>query len=415
LTSSYDPERPGPGSHSRAKRARSAILRPIAGAGTVLAIVVVIAAAAGMFRGDFTETVPVTVISERAGLVMNPEAKVKMLGVQVGKVSAIDELPDGKATIHLAIDPSLLHVIPSNVVVDIGSTTIFGAKSIQLVPPADPSSQSIHSGQVLDSKNVTVEINTVFQQLTSVLSRIEPEKLNETLGALASAFNGRGEKLGQTLSDFNGFLATLEPSLPNLSHDIAVSPTVLNAYADAAPDLIKAADSGTRISQTIVDEQKNLDAFLVSTIGLADIGNDVIGTNRQALTDVLHLMVPTTDLTNEYNKGLTCSLQGMVPMLNQPPLPDPGVVIDVSFTLGVERYRYPSNLPKVAAKGGPICLDLPNVPANKREPFVVTDVGANPAQYGNQGILLNSDALKQWLFGPIDGPPRNTAQIGQPG
>ena len=58
---------------------------------------------------------------------------------------------------------------------------------------------------------------------------------------------------------------------------------------------------------------------------------------------------------------------------------------------------------------------LPKVPLEAHPPFLVTDVGANPSQYGNQGILLNSDALKQWLFGPIDGPPRNTAQIGQPG
>jgi phospholipid/cholesterol/gamma-HCH transport system substrate-binding protein len=29
--------------------------------------------------------------------------------------------------------------------------------------------------------------------------------------------------------------------------------------------------------------------------------------------------------------------------------------------------------------------------------------------------LWNSDLIKEWLFGPLDGPPRNTAQIGQPG
>lgn len=52
---------------------------------------------------------------------------------------------------------------------------------------------------------------------------------------------------------------------------------------------------------------------------------------------------------------------------------------------------------------------------NTRPPFVVTDTGANSTQYGNQGILLNSDGLKQLLFGPIDGPPRNSAQIGHPG
>jgi ABC-type transporter Mla subunit MlaD len=69
---------------------------------------------------------------------------------------------------------------------------VFGAKFVQLVPPDHPSAEPLAAGAVLDSKNVTVEINTVFEQLTQVLSRIQPEKLNETLGAIATAFNGRG-------------------------------------------------------------------------------------------------------------------------------------------------------------------------------------------------------------------------------
>jgi len=46
---------------------------------------------------------------------------------------------------------------------------------------------------------------------------------------------------------------------------------------------------------------------------------------------------------------------------------------------------------------------------------VITDTGANPMLYGNQQLLLNSDALKQLLYGPIDGPPRNSFQVGMPG
>ena len=34
----------------------------------------------------------------------------------------------------------------------------------------------------------------------NVLDKIDPPKLNETLGAIAKAFNGRGEKIGQTLN-----------------------------------------------------------------------------------------------------------------------------------------------------------------------------------------------------------------------
>ena len=277
----------------------------------------IFALAVGLFQGSFTETVPVTVISQRAGLVMNSDAKVKMRGVQVGKVASIESLPNGQAAIHLAMDPSQLRFIPGNVLVDIASSTVFGAKSIQLVEPDQPSAQRLRSGQTLQGQHVMVEINTVFQQLVSVLAQIDPPKLNESLGALAQAFSGRGAKLGQALSDFDSFLAKLEPSLPAFRHDLAVLPVVSNAYADAAPDLVKTAANATRISKTIVEEQHNLDALLISAIGLADIGNDVLSTNRQPLTDVMHLLVPTTDLTNEYHQALTCAFGGLVSYVAQ--------------------------------------------------------------------------------------------------
>jgi phospholipid/cholesterol/gamma-HCH transport system substrate-binding protein len=391
--------------------------RPLAGVAAVLAIAAIIALAVGLFRGSFTETVPVTVISDRAGLVMNPDAKVKMRGVQVGTVSSIEARPDGTAALHLAMDPSQMRLIPSNVVADITSSTVFGAKFVQFEPPSDPSPKKMYAGQVIQGQHVTVETNTVFQQLVSVLDKIDPAKLNETLGAIASAFNGRGEKIGQTLSDFNAFLAKIDPSLPNLSHDIETAVPVLNAYGDASPDLIKTVESSTRFSRTIVEEQQNLDAFLVSAIGLADVGNEVIGTNAEGLKNVTGLLVPTTDLLNKYHETLWCGLAGIIPFATSPQLPYPGIYVSASFNLGVERYRYPDDLPKVAAKGRPMCqeLGLPNVPFEYRPPSLIADTGSNPWKYGNQGILLNSDALKQWLFGPISGPPRNTAQTGMPG
>ncbi len=389
--------------------------RPLAGLATFIVIAAIVALAVGLFRGDFTKTVPVTVVSPRAGLVMNPDAKVKMRGVVVGKVGSIEERPDGKAVLNLEMQPSQMHLIPSNVLVDIASTTVFGAKFVELLPPADPSPQPLKPGAVLQNKDVTVEINTVFQQLTSVLSTVDPAKLNETLGAIASAVNGRGHKIGQTLSDLDAFLAKQDPALPALRHDLEVLPAVSNAYADAAPNLLATADNAIRISKTIVDEQQNLDAFLISSIGLADVGNEVVGGNRQPLTDVLHLLVPTTDLLNEYHTALWCGLAGSLQTVHAPNLPEPMIKVLVYVGFGAERYRYPSNLPKVAATGGPQCQDLPVVPFDTAPPFVIADVGANPQEYGNPQLLWNSDALKQLLYGPIDGPPRNVFQAGQPG
>ncbi len=396
----------------------STYARPLTGLGLVVALLAVFGLSIALFGGKFTKTVPVTVISERAGLVMNPDAKVKMRGVQVGTVKSIDYRPDGTAALQLDMDPSQLHLIPSNVNVDIASSTVFGAKFVQLEAPPNPKAETLQKGQVLKGDHVTVEINTVFQQLVSVLDAIDPAKLNETLGAISQAFNGRGEKFGQTLTDFNALLAKIEPSLPNLAHDIEASVPTLTAYGDAAPDLVSTIANTTTLSNTIVDEQSNLDQFLVSAIGLADLGNEVVGGNRQALTDLLHVLVPTTDLLYEYRKSLWCGIGGLVPFAKSPPQFS-GIFVSSGLTLGVERYRYPGDLPKVAAKSGgrDYCaeLGLPELPPEFVPPLIVGDIGSNPAQYGNSGILLNSEGLKNWLFGPLDGPPRNTAQIGMPG
>lgn len=389
--------------------------RPLAGLGSVLAVGIIVALAVGLFRGDvFSDTVPVTVIADRAGLVMNPDAKVKMRDVEVGRVSAIENQSDGTAAIHLAMDPAKLKMIPDNVTVDIAATTVFGAKYVQLSAPADPSSSPLRSGQIVDAGHVTVEINNIFQQLTALTASIEPAKLNATLTALASGLNGRGQKLGETITDLDSLLADLDPSMDALGQDIATAPRVLNTFADAAPDLLRTIDNSSRLSRTVVDEQSDLDRFLVSTIAVADAGDDVIGGNRAALSNTLRLLVPTTDLLSEYSPALNCLLSGLVPLVNAPPLRLPGAEVSTGFTWGVERYRYPQDLPKVAAKGGPQCAGLP-VPFEKRPPYLVADTGTNPYRYGNPGIVLNSDGLKQLLFGPIDGPPRNSMQIGQPG
>jgi phospholipid/cholesterol/gamma-HCH transport system substrate-binding protein len=390
-------------------------IRALTGLVTVAVVAAVVAVAVGLFRGSFTDTTPVTVLSPRAGLVMNPDAKVKMHGVQVGKVASIESRPDGQAVLRLAMYPSEMHLIPANVLVDLTSPTVFGAKFVELVAPAEPSAQSLHAGQVLDSQHVTVEVNTVFKHLTSVLGTLDPAKLNETLGAISQALSGRGEKIGQAFSDLDSFLAKFDPSLPALSRDIALSVPVFRAYGDASADLVRTVDNSVKISKSIVDEQHNLDALLVSAIGLADIGSDVLGANRKGLTDVFHLLAPTTDLLSEYAPGLTCAFGGIVAVGKTPPLAEPSINIAASLTWGGERYRYPQNLPKVAATGGPRCMGLPKLPFNSKAKLLVADTGANPVGYGNPQLLLNFDGLKQLLYGPIDGPPRNPAQVGQQG
>jgi len=393
-----------------------AYVRPLTGVLAIAAVAGAVAFAVGMFRGGFAGTVPVTVISERAGLVMNPDAKVKMNDIPVGTVSSIEQRPDGRAELHLALDRSTLYLIPSNATVDVASSTVFGAKFVEFLPPPAPSSVPMRAGQIIEGRHVTVEINTVFEQLTAMLSTIEPENLNQTLSALATGFGGRGHAMGQIITDADATLAALDPSLDDLSHDIAAAPTVLNTYADVAPELLKTAANASSISRTIVEKQRDLDALLVSVIGLGDTGNDVLTTNHRPLADVVHLLAPVTALTSEYNQALYCALAAAIPLAKVPPPRVPGGEVLASFVWGADPYRYPSDLPKVAATGGPHCLGLPEFPYETRPPYVLADVGTNPFEYGNHGVELNAAGIKEILLGrPLDGPPRNATQVGMPG
>ncbi|WP_081876010.1 MCE family protein [Nocardia carnea] len=385
------------------------LARPVAGFAAIAAGMAIVVLAVTLFRGGFADTVAVTVHAPRAGLVMYPDAEVKLRGVTVGAVDSIVERADGTAEIELAIDRGNLTRIPGDVTVDIASTTVFGAKYIQLVPPEQPASGHLEAGQVFDAGNVTVEINTVFEQLTQVLGEIQPEKLNETLGALATAMRGRGDRVGQMMVDLEAFLAKVEPGLPALRADLAMAPEVTRTYADASPALLETVGNATHLSRTVVEEQQQLDVLLMSLIGLADTGNRVVGESGPGLVSAMDVLAPTTELTNRYHQALTCAMDGLAYLAQVEPVKVPGIGLSANFLWGVEPYRYPEHLPKVAASGGPQCSMLP-VAYEDFPPFVVTDVGANP-QAGpfRSGLTLNTASLAEALFGPAaagKGAPR---------
>src|SRR4029453_2373983 len=66
------------------------------------------------FVGSFNSYVPVTLTSDRSGIIMETNAKVKLRGVQVGRVSEVGTSKDG-ARLTLEINPDQIRYIPANV------------------------------------------------------------------------------------------------------------------------------------------------------------------------------------------------------------------------------------------------------------------------------------------------------------
>ncbi|MGV0800692.1 MCE family protein, partial [Mycolicibacterium elephantis] len=165
---------------------------------TVIALVLVYM----QFRGDFLPRTQLTVLSARAGLSMDPGAKVTYNGVEIGRVAAVEGVTVGdepKAKIILDVDPKYLDLIPRNVDASIDATTVFGNKYVNFTAPEHPDAARITSSDVIDVTSVTTEFNTLFETVVSISQQVDPIKLNQTLSATAEALDGLGDRFGQSI------------------------------------------------------------------------------------------------------------------------------------------------------------------------------------------------------------------------
>lgn len=350
-----------------------------------------------LFNGTLRANVAVTLVSDRAGLVMENGAKVKLRGVQVGEVGSIGEQA-GLASLNLKLYPGPFQYLPSNVEAEIKSSTAFGAKYVDLIVPAEgPSATALQPGAVLQSRNVTVEVNTVFENLQSVVHAIDPAKLNSVLSAVAESLRGKGERIGEAITSANDLLLTVNPRMPTVQRDWQLFGQTAAAYSGAAEDILSILDSAATTGTTITTHAQALDNVLLSAIGFAQSGVNVVGGNEQNLVRAMNILDPTTSLLLKYSPTYTCLFQGAQWFLEHGGRDAMGgngksVIMDAAMLAGDDPYRFPDNLPLVNAKGGPggkpSCGSLPDVTKNFPVKYLVTDTGfgTGPDIRTNPGI-----------------------------
>lgn len=358
------------------------------------------------YTAAFTPAATVTVNTPRAGLLMEPDAKVKYLGVQVGRVSAV-QYNGADATLTLSIRQDQLDFIPANSIIKIASTTVFGAKAVEFVPPEQPSAKTLSAGAQLQATSVSVEVNTLFQTLVNTLHKINPVELSATLTAVSTGLRNNGDDLGQTLAGLNTLLERINPAMPALQDDLRKTAEVANIYADAAPDLVTILDNVPPISDTLVDSRDDLTATLLATTGLANNGYDALAPAENDLVAAVERLRAPLKVLADYSPEFGCVFKAIsaVDKRYGPSLGGtvPGLFVSVSFIPGSANYTYPESLPIVNATGGPNCRGLPNLPTKQiggsfyHPPFLVTDNAYVPYQ-PNTELQFDAPSTLQFLF-----------------
>jgi phospholipid/cholesterol/gamma-HCH transport system substrate-binding protein len=361
------------------------------------------------FRGEvpWMPREKLTMMSARAGLSMDPGAKVTYNGVEIGRVAEVNAVDVGgepRAKILLDVDPQYLKLIPKNVEANISATTVFGNKYISFSSPKNPAPERITTADVIDVTSVTTEFNTLFETVVSLSQQVDPIKLNQTLAATAEALDGLGDRFGQSIINGNAILDDINPQMPQLRRDNQLLADLGEVYADAAPDLFDGLENAVTTARTLNEQQANIDQALMASIGFGNTGADIFERSGPYLIRGAEDLIRPSEILDEYSPALFCTIRNFHDV-------EPKVAASLggngyslrtlSGLMGAGNpYVYPDNLPRVNARGGPegrpgcwqpITRDL--WPA----PYLVMDNGASIAPYNH--FELGQPILIEYVWG----------------
>lgn len=297
------------------------------------------------------------------GLQLPEKADVKIRGVIVGQVQKVASEGQG-ASLTLGISPDKIKQIPENVTASILPKTLFGEKYIELNIPPSPSSASLKAGDQIKQAQMPIEVERVLNDLYPLLRTVQPAELNYTLNALATALEGRGNKLGQSLVTLDGYLKKMNPQVPAFVRDIKLLATVTGTYADVAPQLAATLRNTTKTGNTLLSKQKQLHAFLTDLTSFSDTTTAFLNDNGNNIIRLGQLSEPILALLARYSGTFPCMLQGIVNQVPRLASTFRGFIFHINLqTIKQQPRGYKaSDRPVYGANNGPNCAGLPNPP-----------------------------------------------------
>jgi phospholipid/cholesterol/gamma-HCH transport system substrate-binding protein len=326
-----------------------------------------------LYNKQFTTVDLVTLHTDSAGNELHPDAQVLVNGVQVGEVQSITSNGSG-ATLMLAIQPSMVSELPANVTAEMMPTTLFGDRNVDLILPAHPVAKRLGSGSVIGQDNArdAIEVEEVLNNLEPMLTAVQPQNLDVTLTAISQALQGRGGELGSTLDQLNAYLHKLNPDLPALDRDITELAQVAKTYSQAAPSIVQALNDFSITSQTILDQQENLNALYTTLTQATQDLNLFLNQNSGNVIGLSSDGLPGLQILARYSSEFPCVLQDLVefePNINKAlgaGTDQPGLhaTVNVEEPLSnssdsIGQYTYPKDVPAYHDNTGPHCYPTP--------------------------------------------------------
>lgn len=225
--------------------------------------------------GSYDDVYHVTADVERAGQQMKPGLDVRIRGVKVGRVAAID-LVDRQARLTLRIEDH--YEVPSDAEAVISLKTPLGAKYVDLQFDPDSAAPPLEEGDEVASARIGAELEDALDDGVKLLDAIDPDELGSLVAELAEASDGRGHLVARSLelnSDLSGlFASTLDSQVESL-RDFRQIFGALERVGVDLNELADAVNEGAPIYAS-AEAQRELDRALTAVAPFADDFADLL-------------------------------------------------------------------------------------------------------------------------------------------
>jgi len=231
-----------------------------------------------------------------------PGDQVRILGVPVGKIDAIEPGPsDVKITMSVSNDVK----IPKDARAVIMSPNLVSARFVQLTPAYTGGAVLPEGGSIdLARTAVPVEWDEVKEALTQLAVQLGPTSgsmqgpLGAAINQAADSFDGKGESFHNALRELSQVAGRLGDSRSDIFGTVKNLQVLVNALSESNEQIVQFAGNVASVSQVLADSSRHLD--------------NTLGTLNKALSDIrgfLHennsTLIDTVSKLNDFAQTLS--------------------------------------------------------------------------------------------------------------
>ncbi|HMS76464.1 MCE family protein [Gordonia sp. (in: high G+C Gram-positive bacteria)] len=214
-------------------------------------------------------------------------SKVRIAGVEVGRVQSVEVTRDHQAKIGFSVDDA--YELPADVRALIRYENLTGDRYLELEQGAGDSQPTLKHNATIPVENTEPALNldVLLGGFKPLFQTLKPDEVNSLADSLIKVFQGQGATMESLLGDTASFTSALADKDKLIGEVIDNLNTSLGTFADNSEGLDTSLVQMRELVDGLARQRGTIGSSLQSTSELTTRLSDVLETNRPALRDLV--------------------------------------------------------------------------------------------------------------------------------